>query len=127
MEPRSVEIDEIVVLDWTSPSLVVEVACSPGTYIRSLAHDLGTRLGGGAYLDALVRLRSGHFALENAVSLERIEEAFEHGQEEAYLLPLDEALFEWPALVIGADKARRLIQGQAIQASVPGADFTCRF
>jgi tRNA pseudouridine55 synthase len=119
MEPRPVEIDEIVLLDWTPPSLVVEVGCSPGTYIRSLAHDLGARLGSGAYLDGLVRLRSGHFALEDAVSLERAEEAFEHGQEGAYLLPIDEALLDWPALVLGADKARRLVQGQAVQASAP--------
>ncbi len=122
LEPRRVEIDEIVTLDWTPPSLVIEVACSSGTYIRSLAHDLGARLGSGAYLDELVRLRSGHFTLEDAASLGRIEEAFEHGQEEAYLLPVDEALFGWPALVLDADQAQRLVQGQAIEASVPGSD-----
>lgn len=120
LEPRPVEIDEIVLLDWTPPSLIVEVVCSPGTYVRSLAHDLGAQLGSGAYLDGLVRLRSGHFTLEEAVSLERIEEAFEHGQEDAYLLPIDEALFDWPALVLGEDKARRLIQGQAVAAPAPG-------
>jgi tRNA pseudouridine55 synthase len=100
----------------------VEVACSPGTYIRSLAHDFGRRLGCGGYLQALVRLRSGHFALEDAVSLERIAEAFEHGQEGNYLLPIDEALLDWPALVVGVEKAQRLIQGQAIEASELGAD-----
>lgn len=119
LAPRPIEIDEIVVLDWTSPSLVVEVGCSPGTYIRALAHDLGERLGSGAHLDALVRLSSGHFALEDAVSLDRIEEAFAHGEEMRYLLPMDEALFGWPALVLGADKARRLIQGQAVEALEP--------
>jgi len=121
LEPRPVEIDEIVLLDWTPPSLVVEITCSPGTYVRSLAHDLGARLGGGAYLDGLVRLRSGHFTLEEATSLARIEEAFEHGQEDAYLLPIDEALFHWPALVLGEDKARRLVQGQAVAALAPGS------
>ena len=96
------------------------MACSPGTYIRSLAHDLGARLGSGAYLDSLVRLCSGHFALPEAASLQRIEEAFEHGQEEQYLLPIDEALLDWPALVLGAERAQRLVQGQAVQAQVPG-------
>ncbi len=122
LAPRPIEIDEIILLDWTPPSLVVEVACSPGTYIRSLAHDLGLRLGSAAYLHALVRLRSGHFTLEDAVSLARIEEAFAHGQEGSYLLPIDEALFDWPALVVGADKARRLVLGQAIEATLPGPD-----
>jgi tRNA pseudouridine55 synthase len=120
LAPRPVEIDEIVLLDWTPPSLVVEVACSPGTYVRSLAHDLGARLGSGAYLDGLARLRSGHFTLEEAASLERIEEAFEHGQEDAYLLPIDEALFQWPALILDQDRARRLVQGQAVAAPAPG-------
>lgn len=126
LAPRPIEIDEMVLLDWTPPSLIVEVACSPGTYIRSLAHDLGLRLGSAAYLHALVRLRSGHFTLEDAVSLDRIEEAFAHGQEGNYLLPIDEALFDWPALVVGADQARRLASGQAIEATgpAPGEDGT---
>jgi tRNA pseudouridine55 synthase len=57
--PRSVEVGEFALVDWTSPSLIVEVTCSPGTYVRSLAHDLGQLLGSGAYVAALVRLRSG--------------------------------------------------------------------
>jgi tRNA pseudouridine55 synthase len=120
LKPRPVEIEEVVILDWTPPSLVVEVACSPGTYVRSLAHDLGQRLGSGAHLAALIRLSSGRFTLEEAVSLERLEEAFQHGQEETYLLPLDEALFEWPAMIVSADDARRIAQGQAIQGDQPG-------
>jgi tRNA pseudouridine55 synthase len=115
LEPRPVEIYEIAVLDWTPPALLLEVECSPGTYIRSLAHDLGQRLGSGAHLGALVRLRSGHFRLEEAVSLSRLEEAFEHGEGERYLLPMDEALLDWPAVVVDADQARRIGQGQAIE------------
>jgi tRNA pseudouridine55 synthase len=127
--PRRVEIDEILVLDWTPPSLIVEVACSPGTYVRSLAHDLGQQLGGGAYLAALVRLRSGRFGLEEAVSLGRLEEAFEHGREGEYLLPLDEALLDWPALVVGGDDVRRIGQGQAVPGTPPvaeGSEALCR-
>jgi tRNA pseudouridine55 synthase len=119
LEARRVEIDEIVLLDWAEPALIVEVACSPGTYIRSLAHDLGERLGSGAYLGALVRLSSGHFSLEEAVSLARLEEAFEHGEEERYLLPLDEALLDWPALIVGAEEAQRIGQGQDVPGEPP--------
>lgn len=120
-EPRPVEIDEIKLLDWTPPSLIVEVSCSSGTYIRSLAHDLGQHLGGGAYLATLVRLASGRFTLEEAVSLERLEEAFQHGQEDRYLLPLDEAFLDWPAMIVGADDARRVVHGQAIAGYPPAA------
>ena len=118
-KPRLVEIDEAVIVDWTPPSLIVEVACSPGTYVRSLAHDLGQRLGSGAFLAALARLSSGQFTLEEAASLERLEEAFQHGQEEEYLWPLDEALLDWPAMIVDAGDARRIVHGQAVQGDPP--------
>jgi tRNA pseudouridine55 synthase len=119
LEPRPVEIDEIRILDWDPPSLIIEVDCSPGTYIRSLAHDLGQRLGSGAHLAGLVRLASGRFDLEEAVSLDRLEEAFQHGQEGAYLLPLDEALLDWPAVVVDAHDAGRVVQGQPVPGQAP--------
>ena len=113
-EPRLIEIDGIVLLEWTAPAMIVEVSCSPGTYIRSLAHDLGQALGSGAYLASLVRLQSGHFTLEDAVSLSRLEEAFRHGQEMEYVLPLDEALLDWPAMVVGQEEARRIAHGHSV-------------
>jgi tRNA pseudouridine55 synthase len=118
-QPRQVEIDRIHLMDWTPPSLVVEVTCSPGTYIRSLAHDLGQHLGCGAYLAALVRLSSGQFTLQEAVSLERLEEAFEHGQEARYLLPLDEAFLDWPVMLVGAEDARHIVHGHAARNAPP--------
>ncbi len=129
--PRPVEIYRLELLDWTPPSLILEVSCSSGTYVRSLAHDLGQELGSGAYLAALVRLSSGRFRLEETVSLERLEEAFQHGQEERYLMPLDEALLDWPALILGSDDAQRVIHGQAIAvdcapASYEQAETGCR-
>jgi tRNA pseudouridine55 synthase len=120
-EPRPVEVDEIKLLDWTPPSLIVEVICSPGTYIRSLAHDMGQHLDAGAHLVTLVRLASGRFTLEEAVSLERLEEAFQHGQEESYLLPTDEALLDWPAMIVGTDDVGRVVRGQAIEGDPPAA------
>ncbi|MGD8489995.1 MAG: tRNA pseudouridine(55) synthase TruB [Anaerolineae bacterium] len=123
-EPRTVEIDEISLLDWAAPALIIEVGCSPGTYIRSLAHDLGRALGTGAYLASLVRLQSGRFRLEDAVSLSRLEEAFRNGQEMEYVLPPDEALLEWPAMVVGAEGARRISHGQSVPCrSLAGADL----
>jgi tRNA pseudouridine55 synthase len=130
-EPREVDIAELRLLDWTPPSLIIEVDCSSGTYIRSLAHDLGQRLDSGAHLARLVRLSSGRFSLEEATSLERVEEIFEHGQESHYLLPIDEALLDWPALIVGAQDAQRIVQGQAVQGEPPvdggGVEsFLCR-
>ena len=115
--PRPVEIYGLGLLGWIPPALTVEVACSPGTYVRSLAHDLGQRLGSGACLASLVRLKSGRFSLEEAVSLERLEEAFQHGQEGDYVLPMDEALLDLPALILTEADARRIVQGQSIECS----------
>lgn len=116
---RSVQVYELNLRDWSPPSLVVEILSSPGTYVRSLAHDLGQRLGCGGYLEALVRLSSGRFALETAVSLDRLEEAFQHGQEELYLLPLDEALLDWPAMIVGAEDRERIVSGQGVTYPTP--------
>lgn len=113
-EARLVEIGRLELLDWTPPSLILELTCSPGTYVRSLAHDLGQVLGSGAHLAALTRLASGRFTLEQAVSLQRLEEAFQHHQEEEYLLPLDEAFLDWPALILGSADAQRVTHGQAV-------------
>ena len=121
--PRSVEIDSITLLDWSPPELSIEVICSPGTYIRSLAHDLGEHLGSGAHLSALVRLRSGRFDLSDATSLDRLAEAFEHGQEDQHLLALDEAFLDWPAAIVGAEAARRIAHGQAVDLQLsPGSE-----
>jgi tRNA pseudouridine55 synthase len=120
--PRPVEIEAIELLDWTPPALTIEVACSPGTYIRSLAHDLGQHLGGGAHLASLVRLSSGCFTLEDATSLDRLAEAFEHGHEDRYLLALDEAFFDWPAAIVGAEAARQIVHGQTVALEPPTRD-----
>jgi tRNA pseudouridine55 synthase len=119
LEPRRVTIYEIALKNWSPPSLTIEVGCSAGTYIRSLAHDLGKLLGSGAHLAALVRLQSGKFALEDAVSVERLEEVFRYGQELEYLLPPDEALLDFPALILGPEDARRVVHGQTILAPAP--------
>lgn len=114
--PRMVEIFGLELLGWASPILTIEVTCSPGTYVRSLAHDLGQWLGSGACLAGLVRLRSGRFSLDRSVSLERLEEAFQHGQEADYLLPMDEALLDLPALILSQPDTQRVLQGQFLDA-----------
>lgn len=69
LEPRSVKIKTIEIVSYKYPELVIRVTCGPGVYIRSLAHDLGEKLGTGAYLSDLVRTRVGDFKIENAIAL----------------------------------------------------------
>lgn len=96
---RPVTIHRLEMVSWEPPDLALLVVCSKGTYIRSLARDLGAALGCGAHLARLIRLWVGSFRLEDAVSLEEIGAAATSGQLDAVLCPADDALAGLPALV----------------------------
>lgn len=110
-QPRSVTIYDIRLLAWDSPLLDLEVACGHGTYIRSLAHDLGAALGVGAHLAALTRTSSGHFALENSLELDALLEIDDWSSH--ILMPYC-ALHDYPRLFLTADEAAELRHGRQI-------------
>lgn len=113
-EPRRVKIYDISLREWQAggqPTLTVDVRCSSGTYIRSLAHDVGAALQCGAHLAALTRLASGSFTIEEAVKLQDLEGLPDL---QALLRPLDAALQDLPAITLDADQARCVTRGQAI-------------
>jgi len=111
LTPRPIEISQLQVLDWQSPRLTLLVACSKGTYIRSLAYDVGERLGCGAYLSALLRTRSGPFELNTSVTLEQLSAASEQDDIASYLLPSDSALPNYPAIHLDATTSARVLHG----------------
>lgn len=114
-EPREVEIARLDLVAWDPPRLMLEVTCSAGTYVRSLAHDLGQALGCGAHLVDLVRLRSGRFRLEEAVPLEALLAAGPQAWRQ-WLLPLETAVEHLPQVDLDAEEVRRLAQGQPVLA-----------
>ncbi|MFB0546945.1 MAG: tRNA pseudouridine(55) synthase TruB [Anaerolineae bacterium] len=116
---RLVEIEEIQVLDWSSPFLTIQVTCSPGTYIRSLAHDLGERLGCGGHLHGLVRLACGRFTLAEAVTLEALAEAFAQNRWSELIRPIDEALLMYEAMTVNAEVEHRIRLGQQVKGPRP--------
>lgn len=118
-EPRSVEIHNIELLDWTPPLLTIRVECSSGTYIRALARDLGQKLGFGAHMQSLTRLASGHFTLEKAVSLDELAEAFTQGNWQELTHPIDEALLDFEPIVADAQTEKRIRHGQQVEAPPP--------
>jgi len=75
LKPVSVTISDIELLNFTSPFATVRVECSKGTYIRSLAHDIGKALGTGAYLTKLTRTKSGKFLLSDALTVSEFQNA----------------------------------------------------
>ncbi|HDN80484.1 MAG TPA: tRNA pseudouridine(55) synthase TruB, partial [Chloroflexi bacterium] len=118
-QPRKVEIYRLELLEWDKPFLTLEVECSPGTYISSLAHDIGEKLGCGACLAELIRLRSGHFTLEDAVMLEEVEEAGKAGKLRKLLHPIDAALVDFPAITLEPGEEKRIRTGQKVRGSIP--------
>ncbi|MBN1284394.1 MAG: tRNA pseudouridine(55) synthase TruB [Anaerolineae bacterium] len=115
-EPRWVNIASLALSEWEPPAFTLEVTCSAGTYVRTLAHDLGQALGTGAHLAGLRRLASGQFRVEDAVSLETLQAAFEAGSWRDYLLPADLALKDKPAVRLDGESAKRITNGRDVPA-----------
>lgn len=115
-EARSVTIDRLALTDWEPPFASLEVACSPGTYIRSLAHDLGQALGTGAHLAALRRAASGRFTVEDAVSWDTLQAAMADESWPRYILSADLAVADLPLLALDTAQAGAIRQGQSIFA-----------
>jgi tRNA pseudouridine55 synthase len=117
LAPRDVRVYGIDVLSYAWPLLEVEVRCGKGTYVRSLARDLGERLGCGGLVQALRRRRVGPFTVEEAVPLDA-----DADRALAALRPPAEALADLPKLTLDAGQVRRLRAGQAVPW--PGGDGT---
>lgn len=113
-EPRIVQVYRFEIKDWFPPILVADIVCSKGTYVRSLAHDLGQALGCGAHLARLVRTASGVFQLDEAVELDVALQSFRQGRWRNFLQPLDVALQKYPAWKAEPETARRIGYGQAV-------------
>lgn len=109
---RRVEFTELRILGWDPPVLNLEVECSKGTYIRSLAHDLGQKLGCGAHLRNLVRLRSGSFHVSEGVSAATVQDAFEHGYWAELMHPIDVAVLHLPPVTVDADDEKAIVNGR---------------
>jgi tRNA pseudouridine55 synthase len=109
-----VRIDALRVMAYQAPVLVLQVDCGKGTYIRSLAHDLGQRLGCGAHLTALVRLRSGRFRLEEAITLDDLALAVAFGYLDRFLYAPDETVLDQPAVILGPERATSICQGKGL-------------
>jgi tRNA pseudouridine55 synthase len=113
-KPRRVTIYRLDLLDWQSPTLSIEVECSKGTYIRSLAHDLGQLLGCGGHLEGLVRLQTGIFHIDKSIPLPELESAFEQGYWETFVHPFDIVLSHLAAIMVDAAGEEALVHGRPL-------------
>jgi tRNA pseudouridine55 synthase len=116
LEPRIINVYNLEVLEWAPPEVVIDVYCSSGTYVRSLANDLGEALGTGAHLIGLRRTKSGQFTLRDAVPLRRLKESFDAGDWYQFLIPAAEALGDWPMIELNADEVELVRHGHRVPA-----------
>jgi tRNA pseudouridine55 synthase len=114
-KPRRVRVHCMTLDNYEPPRLRLAIRCGSGTYIRSLARDIGESLGTGGYLHALRRISSGSFSVRQSLQpAEMTREAIE-----TCLEPLDRALLAWPAAVLSDVEAERVEQGQAMGLEAP--------
>lgn len=113
--PRKVRVYDIQILEVNFPFVGLQIKCSQGTYVRTLVSDLGERLGCGACVWELRRTGVGPFGLENTLSLEMLKTLSPIQVAEKYLIPIDKALTNMPALYFDERESRLLSQGVVIK------------
>ncbi len=117
LDPVDVEIRELELLEASGATASLRCVCSAGTYIRSLAHDLGRELGCGAHVHQLRRTQVGEFKVGDALSLESLEELRDSGALEDAVLPPSRLLPEIPAHRVNAGEAVRIRHGHDFRVS----------
>jgi tRNA pseudouridine55 synthase len=111
---RPVIVHSIELRDYEAPAAMIDVQCSAGTYVRSIAHDLGAALGTGGHLSELRRVAAGPFTIDQAITLEAFAAAAQEGVWHLHLRAMDEALKDWPLVVLAESERVRALNGAPI-------------
>jgi len=112
--PRPIRIDALRIVQWDAPTLVLDIECGKGTYIRSLAHDLGVVFGCGASLAGLERTRVGPFTIAKSITLDQLALALAGDGWHDHLYAPDEALLHLHAAILGPANEARIKFGQLL-------------
>ncbi|WP_374351708.1 tRNA pseudouridine(55) synthase TruB [Chitinimonas sp.] len=113
-EARRIVIYGIEILDFAGDLLTIDVRCSKGTYIRTLAEDIGTALGCGAHLTALRRTATAGFSIAQALTAEQFD-SMEQAERDACLLPPDSLVADLPAVTLDCERTVRLTHGLSVR------------
>ncbi|MCR5174512.1 MAG: tRNA pseudouridine(55) synthase TruB [Oscillospiraceae bacterium] len=109
-KPREITIYSLTAEEWDGSDVMLRVCCSKGTYIRTLCHDIGQRLGCGGCLAELRRTVAGRFTLDDCVTMEQILSAAEQGRAEEFLRTVD-SLFDCPSVTVTGSDRKRCLNG----------------
>lgn len=121
-KPRPVHFYEIEILEIDLPLVHFRVTCSKGTYIRTLCHDIGEKLGCGAAMETLLRTKVGRFTLDDAITLAQTEEAVKNGTIESKVLGIEEILAEYPRVCCTKEGDRLLANGNPLVQTLIDAE-----
>jgi len=115
-EPRHITIHSINIIDINLErnTLLIDVRCSKGTYIRTLCCDIGEKLGCGAHMSFLLRTKSGIFTLDKSVTVETIEQYLKENRIQDLLEPIDSIFKEYPSITVNASMERKVLNGNEI-------------
>ena len=118
VEPRRVTIYAMKWVAWSPPVLTLDITCSAGTYIRSLARDLGQAAGTGAHLSGLIRTANGRWSIDDAIELDQLEQIAQTEPEgwKAYLQPLDTCVLHLPQIILDSHQVTDVQHGRSIPA-----------
>jgi tRNA pseudouridine55 synthase len=110
LEPRKIIIKEIKIVSFKYPKIKLRIFCSKGTYIRSLAHDIGEKLNTGAYLSALKRTKVDNFSIKNSIDLNKLN----NKNVNKYIIPVEKILKMFPNITLNDTEYKKLNFGQTI-------------
>ncbi len=108
---RRIKINSIDVIEIDGEKVTIDVSCSKGTYIRTLCEDIGNKLGVGAYMNTLRRIKTGPFTIEESHTVKEIEALRNIGELEKILIPADRMFSQYPALTLNPKQVRSVTNG----------------
>jgi len=120
LKPRKIDVYGIELLDWQPPYFTLDVECGKGTYIRSLAYDIGRELGCGAHLFSLIRLKNGIFNIDDGLTVEQLEDAFNGGYWQDVMHPIDSVLTHMPAAIVDNQSETDIKNGVSLDLDIEG-------
>lgn len=121
--PRKITVSSIEIIGREGGDYLLKIACSKGTYVRTLCNDIGASLGCGACMSSLRRISAGAFSVESAHSIDEVENAANEGQLVDIMLPVDTLFSALPELKVTESTANRLKTGNIIKISAADGDY----
>lgn len=120
---RRIKIHSLELIGRQDEDYLLDVRCSKGTYIRTLCNDLGERLGCGGCMSSLRRIEAGRFSLENAVTLQQVQDYVNRGEAERLLMPVDKLFDHCPECSVNDFQEKRLRSGTLVDVELPDGDY----